>query len=502
LNESFATYFQGMWDEYKLGHDDFLYLDVRGNQNQYFGAWNQGNRRPIVTKNYANPDAVFDTYAYPRGGAVLHMLRRNLGEENWWRAINYYLRKYAHQPVDTEQFRVAIEESTGQSMDWFFDQWLYRMGHPIFRVSQNYDPAARALKVTVEQRQQVDPEWQFPQVTFFRTPVEIEIGSSSGTRIEKVMIEPRKEQVFTFSSDSKPLLVNFDYGSTIIKELEFSKTNEELTYQLTHDQDVLGRLWALGQLNTRMRAESTQQSEKDSLVAEIARALTDDSFWGMRVEAALALSGVSGDVARQALLKATKDKKSAVRTRALLSLAATKDASLAEVYRQFLTDESYGVIRSAAVALGQTKDPSDYNSLSKLLETPSWRDNIRASALAGFAALGDKRALEIGLRFAQKGNQTQVRAAALRLVGAIGSEDPKVYPMIAENFSQALERSDFSLIFASAEALVSLADPRGLGLFEDRSKQAEGRPQVQGLIRNFQEQLKKKIEAKPKPPGS
>jgi hypothetical protein len=74
--------------------------------------------------------------------------------------------------------------------------------------------------------------------------------------------------------------------------------------------------------------------------------------------------------------------------------------------------------------------------------------------------------------------------------------------MIAENFSQALERSDFNLIFASAEALVSLADPRGLGLFEDRSKQAEGRPQVQGLIRNFQEQLKKKIEAKPKPPGS
>jgi aminopeptidase N len=387
-------------------------------------------------------------------------------------------------------------------MDWFFDQWLFRMGHPVFRVSQNYDPAAKALKVTVEQRQQVDPEWQFPQVTFFRTPVEIEIGSSSGTRIEKVMIEPRKEQVFTFSSDSKPLLVNFDYGSTIIKELEFSKTNEELTYQLTHDQDVLGRLWALGQLNTRMRAESTQQSEKDSLVAEIARALTADSFWGMRVEAALALSGVSGDVTRQALLKATKDKKSAVRTRALLSLAATKDASLAEVYRQFLTDESYGVIRSAAVALGQTKDPSAYNSLSKLLETPSWRDNIRASALAGFAALGDKRALEIGLRFAQKGNQTQVRAAALRLVGVIGSEDPKVYPMIAENFSQALERSDFNLIFASAEALVSLADPRGLGLFEDRSKQAEGRPQVQGLIRNFQEQLKKKIEAKPKPPGS
>ncbi len=82
----------------------------------------------------------------PRGGAVLHMLRRNLGEENWWRVINCYLRKHAHQPVQTEQFRIAIEETTGQSMEWFFDEWVYRMGHPIFRFaglrSNRKDPKA------------------------------------------------------------------------------------------------------------------------------------------------------------------------------------------------------------------------------------------------------------------------------------------------------------------------------------------------------------------------
>ena len=52
LNESFATYFQAMWDEYKLGSDDFLYSDIKANQDSYFSAWKQGNRRPIVTKNY------------------------------------------------------------------------------------------------------------------------------------------------------------------------------------------------------------------------------------------------------------------------------------------------------------------------------------------------------------------------------------------------------------------------------------------------------------------
>src|SRR3954451_11612966 len=59
LNESFATYFQAMWDEYKLGADEFLYSDIKANQDSYMAAWRQGNRRPIVTKNYATPDSVF-----------------------------------------------------------------------------------------------------------------------------------------------------------------------------------------------------------------------------------------------------------------------------------------------------------------------------------------------------------------------------------------------------------------------------------------------------------
>jgi len=149
LNEGFATYFQAMWDEHKFGHDDFLYSDVKGNQENYYAAWARGQRRPIVTKNYANPDAVFDTYSYQRAGAVLHMLRTFLGEDNWWRSINHYLIKHANQPVETAQFRIAIEETTGQPMDWFFDQWVYKMGHPVFRVTQDYDAANKVLTLKV-----------------------------------------------------------------------------------------------------------------------------------------------------------------------------------------------------------------------------------------------------------------------------------------------------------------------------------------------------------------
>src|SRR5436190_4980158 len=269
LNESFATYFQAMWDEHSLGHDDFLYSDVKSNQDQYLAAWNRGQRRPIVTKHYANPDAVFDTYAYPRGGAVLHMLRMFLGEDNWWRSINHYLTRYAHQPVETAQFRIAIEETTGQPMDWFFDEWLYKMGHPVFRVTQDYDAANKILSLKVRQEQRLDPESTYPQVAFFQTPVDIEIGTANSTRVERVQIEAKEEQTFKLAVDSEPLLVNFDYGDTLIKELLFSKTTGQLLYQLAHDQDVLSRIWAAQQLSARMCDDKTASEDRQSILKGI-----------------------------------------------------------------------------------------------------------------------------------------------------------------------------------------------------------------------------------------
>ena len=66
------------------------------------------------------------------------------------------------------------------------------------------------------------------------------------------MIEPKEEQTFTFDVETAAHLVNFDYGSTLIKELKFEKKTDELIYQLTRDEDMTGRLWALDQLTHRI----------------------------------------------------------------------------------------------------------------------------------------------------------------------------------------------------------------------------------------------------------
>jgi aminopeptidase N len=499
LNESFATYFQAMWDEYSLGRDDFLYSDVKSNQDAYYTAWARGQRRPIVTKNYNGPDSVFDTYAYPRGGAVLHMLRTALGDENWWRMINYYLRKYANQPVSTEQFRIAIEESTGESMDWFFDQWVYKMGHPVFRVTEDYDATAKAVKLTVRQEQKADADSAYPQAGFFQTPLDVELGAGSQTTVVRVQLEPKEEQTITIPFDTKPQLVNFDYGGTIIKELKFEKTTDELIYQAARDADMLGRLWALNQLSARMKESSTAEADKQRITAALSAALASDSFWGLRQEAATALNNVPGETARKALLAAARDKDARVRARALNALASSKDASLANVYEQALKDQSYGVVRAAATALGQTKSPQAYESLSRLFEMPSWRDSLRVSAMSGLAELGDKRSLELGVRYAAKTNPASLRAGAVTLLGTIGKNDPRSYQLVADTFTQAVGTGDFTLGSAAAEALVALADPRGLTLFEQARRQLP--VSVHPFILQFEQRLRQNAsQPTPKPP--
>lgn len=493
LNESFATYFQAMWDEHKLGADDFLYSDVKANQDAYLAAWKQGDRRPIVTKNYANPDAVFDTYAYPRGGAVLHMLRKTLGEDNWWRAINYYLRKYANQPVETEQFRIAIEESTGQAMDWFFDEWLYKMGHPIFRVTQNYEPATKVLKLSVEQLQTVDGSSQFPQAGLFQTPVDVEIGTASGTRLERIQILPKKEQSFTLAVDSKPLLVNFDYHGTLIKEVEFDKTTDELAYQLNSDEDLLGRVWALDQLAGRVNAATTSEVEKQRIATELANAVTRDKFWGVRLNAATALANVKDPAARTALLAATRDANARVRAGAVTSLAKSKDASLASLYEKLLKDQSYAVIKASALALGESRDARAYEMLAKLIDTTSWRDNIRVSALLGLAELQDKRAFDAAFRYAGNGNPVALRAAALRLLGKVGGDNPKAFSLIAEAATKALAAGDLDLTPAAGEALVNLGDPRGLEVLEQISRDAGLTERQKVQLSEYEAQLRRVV---------
>ncbi|MBC7796024.1 MAG: DUF3458 domain-containing protein, partial [Pyrinomonadaceae bacterium] len=505
LNESFATYFQALWDEKSMGRDEFLFRDVRGNQQRYLDSWEGGTRRPVITKNYADKDAIFDRYAYERGGATLHMLRTYLGDDAFFKSLTNYLKTNANKPVSTEQLRIAFEETTGQSMDWFFDQWLYKMGHPIFEVTQNYDDATKKLTLNVKQTQKVDATNAYPQAEFFRVPLDIEIGTAKNTRVERINIEPKAENTFTFNVDSKPLLVNFDYQGAVVKQVTFVKSSDDLIYQLANDKDVLGRYSALLELGKTYNDDATNVADKTKIGAALNAAITKDAFWAVRRGAINQIADTQGQNAMRGLLSnnqqaaqepkptfapetitalqtATKDQNSAVRAAAINGLSKLKDAAYAPIFTTALSDQSYNVVDSASDALAETKSPTAYERLAKLVDEPSWKNRVRIAGFNALATLGDKRSLDVALKYADEKQPSSVRTSALGIIAANGKGDARAYPLLFDAFKKSLDDNDIRAAFGGLVSIVKLGDSRGQQAIDLMKTKFAGNQQILGFV--------------------
>lgn len=481
LNESFAVFFQGLWTEHEKGKDDFLY-EMYGNQQGYFSAWGEGNRRPIVTRRYSDPDALFDAYAYPRGGAVLNTLRFVLGEESFWKAINHYVKKNQWQNVETSDLTTAIEEATGQNLSWFFDEWVYRMGHPHFQITSRYD-GSKSLKLTVKQIQKPDDKrpW-FASPDFFTMPVDIAVTTASGEKVHRVLIDgPEKE--FTFEVASKPLIVNFDRGNYLIKQVTFDRSDDELAYQLLHDSDVMGRVLAAIELKTRT---------SEAAAKALAQAAVRDSFWGVRIEATRGLSAFKNEMFRASLIDVAKDKDSRIRREAIKGLAAYNDPKLADLFIKIINnDPSYFAVAEAARALGHSGSPRAYDALAGAMKLESWQGTIRAGVLGGLAALKDPRALEAGLKYAAPGNPANLRNAAFQILVDAGKDNDRVL----ETLLSALKEKSFQSRFNALQALVKLGDRRAIPALEEASNAPDIPAFARQLIEGAINQIK---NARPK----
>jgi aminopeptidase N len=456
LNEGFAVYFAHLFDEHDKGRDEMLY-GVLGDHRSYFSAWNGGNRRPVSTNRYDDPDALFDAYAYPRAGAVLHMLRTYLGDELWWKGVNRYLTNNRFRNVETAQLKIAFEEATGQNLAWFFDQWVLRMGHPELEVSYVYDEAAKALRLKVRQAQQPPANTTHPVVDTFRLPVDVAITTAQGERVERVVVSER-EQEFTFAVDSKPSIVNFDRGNTVVKQLKFEKPKEELIVQARQDADVMGRVWAVNEL---------KKLKGDDVARALGEVLKQDKFYGVRVEAAKALAAFNTEAAKAALVAAAQDERSAVRREVIKGLAQFKDAQLAGLFTNVVKgDQSYYAVADAARALGAVKGAGAFEALVKLLDAPSDKDVIRTGAIEGLLALGDARALDVALKYVAAPHKTGVRVAAIRAALALGKANEQARERLLPVLTNALQSTSLQLKFTAVSALSQLGDARAIPALE------------------------------------
>ena len=288
LNEGFATFMEAAFREYEAGHDAYL-AEMRSSSYLYFLEDTLKYRRPIVYERYRSPIDLFDATLYKKGSLILHMLRETVGDEMFWKALNKYLNENQNKLVETSDLERAFEETTGQNLGWFFDQWVYKAGYPELRVRSLYEPRTRVLNLDVTQTQA--PDATTPAV--FRLPVEIELATAQGKRTEHIEITGR-HQSFTFKLDSKPLLIRFDKGERILKKLDFPQPTARLAYQLAYSSDAIGRLEAaeaLASKATRMKLDS-------NVIAALRRSAASDSFDGVRAASVSALMKAKNTAAR------------------------------------------------------------------------------------------------------------------------------------------------------------------------------------------------------------
>ncbi|HJU56946.1 MAG TPA: M1 family aminopeptidase [Pyrinomonadaceae bacterium] len=272
LNEGFATFMEAVFREHDAGHDAYL-AEMRSNMSLYFLEDLARHRRPLVFDRYRSPLDLFDSTVYKKGALVLHMLRETVGDEMFWKALHRYLDENKFKPVTTADLKRVFEETTGQRLDWFFDQWVYKAGFPELRVRSFYNAPTRKLTLEVTQTQA--QEAMTPLV--FRLPMEVELATQSGARTERIEVTARTQR-FTFQLDGKPLMIRFDKGARLLKMINFPQPTSMLKYQLAHSADVIGRLEAaeaLARLSRRLPA--TEQVTQLALMAVLISGATTNA---------------------------------------------------------------------------------------------------------------------------------------------------------------------------------------------------------------------------------
>ncbi len=204
LSEGFATYMTDLYFEHKYGVDTLK--SMLQSQRRKVTAFAKRRFTPVVdTAVTSNFTQLLNANSYEKGGWVLHMLRRKLGDTIFWRSVREYYNIYKNKNANTDDLRHIFEINSGLNLAPFFKQWLLTAGHPKLKITSDYDEQSKALVIHIEQTQEA----------LFDFPIELTIPSD-----KKVYSFRVKDKVTTVKIPSidKPSALNIDPNVNLLFE--------------------------------------------------------------------------------------------------------------------------------------------------------------------------------------------------------------------------------------------------------------------------------------------
>jgi aminopeptidase N len=334
LNESFADYAETLWDEYKYGKDagDEHIFENR----QTYLADPANAAKPLVRFYYNDKEDVFDQVSYPKGGAILHMLRNYVGDSAFFKALNLYLTTNKFKSAEAHQLRLSFEEVTGRDLNWFWNQWYFGAGHPNLNITYGYDEAAKKVQVIVSQSQ---------AGTIFKVPVAFDIYIGANKTRYKVWVQ-NKTDTFSFASTAKPDLVNFDGDKMLLCTKTENKTLDEYIHQYKYAGTYVDRREAI---------DFASQHQDDPRAIAFLKTALKDKYDGLRMVAITQLDMGNENVKKEMesiLVELAKaDPKRPVKAAAIGKLGAYKKPEYGPLFKAAINDSSYTVAANALEAL-------------------------------------------------------------------------------------------------------------------------------------------------------
>jgi aminopeptidase N len=287
--------------------------------------------------------------------------------------------------------------------------------------SRAADPGRKVEVVKIAQTQQVNAN-----TPLFDMPIPLAFFGDAGQRVETRVRDYRAEQEFTIPLPFAPAWVDFDPDDILYKTVVFDKTDDELISEAQGDPHMMSRLWAVQQLGDKLRGDQS------CCVPALNNILQHDSFYAVRMQAAVSLGAGKSERAKQALLRAMSQPDSRVRAAAV---SATDnflgDRALIDTLIKALHDDpSYAVQAAAAVRLGRSGDAGAFDALRSESES-KLQEIVAMGILDALAESRNPQAAAILLRYARPGTPERVREHAL-------SDLPKLKEALQRFDAQAL----------------------------------------------------------------
>jgi aminopeptidase N len=277
LNESFATYAEYLWNEFKYGREQ---ADFKGFQDfsVYFGNKSKENV-DVIRFDYADREHMFDEISYQKGGRIIHMLRNTVGDAAFFKALNLYLTRYAYKSAEIHDLRLVFEEVTGTDMNWFFNQWFLSSGHPVLNIQNTFDPERKEVSVTIRQNQDLS------KTPLYRIPIAIDIYFNGKVERKEIVLDKQK-QSFVFPVATLPDLVNVDAEKYILAEKSEVKNLQQNVFQYEHAPLFMDRLEAVIMF---------LQKKEESLAKRMLIEAFKDKSWVIRNTALMVLEYLSNE---------------------------------------------------------------------------------------------------------------------------------------------------------------------------------------------------------------